>query len=100
MSTATTLTVAGSIFPTAIECNIVDSIKTISTPFSNCLYFRCASTMSVTTSGIGPSSLTEPANTNGTLLTMHSYITPVLRTLFPTIAFKDPALKTSLIANM
>src|SRR3712207_5830478 len=98
MSTATTLTDADSMFPTAIECSMVDNISTSLASLITSLYLRCASTTSVTTSGKGPSSRIEPASTKGTPFFIHSYITPLLNNLFSTSALSPPALKTSLMA--
>src|SRR5207253_178676 len=59
MSTHTVRTPAGSMLPVAMECSIVESIKAMRTPPSAARMRLCASTMSVITSGSGPSSRTR-----------------------------------------
>ena len=51
---------------------MVDIIMTSLASFTISLYLRCATVMSVTTSGRGPSSLNDPAKTNGTLFLLRS----------------------------
>src|SRR5262249_15499395 len=101
MSTQTVRTCAGSILPVAIECSMVDSIRARRTPGRGgvagglCLpatsrggvppsqtssrILRCASTISVITSGSGPSSRTLPASTISTPWSIALFITPALR---------------------
>ena len=98
MSTATTFTEAGSRFPVAIECNIVAIISAIVTPFTASRIRRCASAISMITSGSGPSSRTEPASTSSTLFLMHSYIIPSRRIPLSTAFRSEPAFRIALIA--
>ena len=63
---------------------------TISTSWTYLRINFCDSTVSVITSGNGPSSRIEPANTNGTSFLMHSYIIPLFNVPSSTASLIEP----------
>ena len=71
ISTQTVGVVEGRQFPTATECNRVESMSTKSAFCVCSLIAFCALIVSVMVSGSGPSSRIDPARTYGILLVMH-----------------------------
>ena len=76
MSTQTTLTQAGSRLPVAIECSAVAIKSAKPTPWIAWRIRSWATSVSVITSGSGPSSRIEPASTTSTPALTHSYMIP------------------------
>jgi hypothetical protein len=59
-------------FPTAMACRVEASIRTMVRPLSCSSYICCACTVSVMTSGKGPSSRIDAARMKGTSFFTHS----------------------------
>ena len=98
MSTQMVLTNDGKRLPTAIECSIVPSIMVMPTPCRALSIASLARTVSVMTSGRGPSSRIDPARMYVMPFSVASYIMPPLS--FPcSIAFlMEPLAMISLMA--
>jgi hypothetical protein len=100
MSTDTSGTDAGRMFPVAMECSIVATMIAKPTSASSARMARWPSMTSVWTSGSGPSSRTEPTRTNGLPASTMACMTPPVSTPFSTAAAMEPAARMVLIARM
>ena len=100
MSTQTSGTEAGSRFPVATECSIVATMIAKPTSPSCARIARWPSITSVTTSGSGPSSRTDPTRTKSLPSVTSACITPEVMTPCSTAAAIDPARRTRLMARM
>src|SRR3989338_5572732 len=93
MSTQTVFTVAGSRLPVAMACSVEASMSERPVPSTCRRIASCALSVSVMTSGSGPSSRIEPESTNGTPRVTHARMMPLLRTSRPAAPPAPPSVR-------